>query len=56
MPLSKNTPPKRVISGKQPRKKDALSLASLIYDIYKTEKASGNIGSGQNNANQSRSN
>ncbi|HVC36516.1 MAG TPA: hypothetical protein VNE40_03710 [Candidatus Dormibacteraeota bacterium] len=38
------------LSIKQRRKKDALALAELIYDMYKEEQASGKIINGQNNA------
>jgi hypothetical protein len=33
------------------RKEDALALALLLYDIFKENKVSGKIDSGQNNAN-----
>lgn len=41
---------KPVISVKEARRKDALALARLVYDMYKEEKRSGKISSGQNNA------
>lgn len=51
--LSKNVQllgSKPVISVKEARKKDALALARLVYDMYKEEKRSGKIVNGQNNA------
>jgi len=45
----------QVISINQRRKKDALELAKLVYDMYKEEKRS-KIINGQNNAHSTSSN
>ena len=42
------------ISAKKARKRDALALAELIYDIFKEQGKNGKIEGGQNNAKQTK--
>ena len=49
-------PDKQLVSVKQARKKDALALAQLIYDIYKDVPRGAKIKPGQNNAKQTKRN